>query len=50
MAPDYAKLGKKVHDESTKIKIAKLDATVHKDMASKFDIQGFPTLKFFING
>lgn len=29
MAPDYAKLGKKVHGDSN-IKIAKLDATEHK--------------------
>lgn len=50
MAPDYAKLGEKVHGESENIKIAKLDATVHKNASSEHGVQGFPTLKFFING
>lgn len=50
MAPDYAKLAKKVHDEGNGIKIAKLDATEHKTVAGEHDVQGFPTLKFFING
>lgn len=49
MAPDYAKLGKKVHGDSN-IKIAKLDATEHKTASGKHGIQGFPTLKFFVKG
>lgn len=50
MAPDYAKLAKRVHGESEELFVAKLDATEHKTMASEYSIQGFPTLKFFING
>lgn len=34
MAPDYAKLAKKVHEEDTDVVIAKLDATVHKNVSS----------------
>lgn len=33
MAPDYSKLGAKVHGESDNIKIAKLDATEHKTIS-----------------
>ena len=50
MAPGYAKLGKRMIDENSNVKIAKLDATVHKEAATEHGIQGFPTLKFFING
>lgn len=50
MAPGYAKLAKRVHGESEEVFIAKLDATEQKTIASEYSIQGFPTLKFFING
>lgn len=50
MAPDYAKLAQRVHAESEDVFIAKLDATEQKAAASDYSIQGFPTLKFFVNG
>jgi len=30
--------------------IADLDADAHKDLASRYGVQGFPTLKFFKKG
>lgn len=50
MAPSYASLAKRVHGEGDDVVIAKLDATVHKNAASKYGIQGFPSLKFFKQG
>jgi len=51
MAPDYAKLAEEVHnEEGLDVVIAKLDATIHKEAAAAHGVQGFPTLKFFING
>lgn len=51
MAPGYAELAKELHeDPSVNVVIAKLDATVHKTVSTAHGVQGFPTLKFFING
>lgn len=30
--------------------MAKLDATVHEKAAGRFKVEGFPTLKWFVNG
>lgn len=38
MAPGYSKLGKRMMDENSNVKIAKLDATVHKESAAAHSI------------
>lgn len=50
MAPAYSDLGKKYNIDGSVVKIAKLDATIHKDFAAKYKIQGFPSIKLFIGG
>uniref|UniRef100_A0A0R3RTG1 protein disulfide-isomerase n=1 Tax=Elaeophora elaphi TaxID=1147741 RepID=A0A0R3RTG1_9BILA len=45
LAPEYAKAAKKL-----KIPLAKVDATVEKKLAETYNIQGFPTLKFWQSG
>jgi thioredoxin-like negative regulator of GroEL len=43
-------LGAKFNIEGSNIKIAKIDSTIHKKFSEKHGIEGFPTIKLFING
>jgi protein disulfide-isomerase A1 len=48
LAPEYSAAAEVLKNEG--LFLAKVDATVQTKTASKFSIQGYPTLKFFING
>merc|ERR1719453_113027 len=48
LAPEYASAAGTLAGEAAKL--AKVDATVAKDTATRFEIKGFPTLIFFKNG
>mmetsp|Transcript_41472 Transcript_41472/g.103514 ORF Transcript_41472/g.103514 Transcript_41472/m.103514 type:complete len:530 (+) Transcript_41472:126-1715(+) len=47
LAPEYEKAAKELKG---KIPLAKVDATVEEKLAQEFDVQGFPTIKFFKKG
>lgn len=47
LAPVYEELGQAFAFASDKVQIAKVDADAHRSLGKKFDVQGFPTLKFF---
>jgi protein disulfide-isomerase A1 len=47
---EYEKAAKSLLDKGSKIKLAKVDATVEKELGEEHKVQGFPTLKFFKNG
>jgi len=47
LAPEWAKAATELKG---KVKVAALDATVHTVMASRFQVQGYPTIKVFPAG
>jgi len=46
LAPDYEKVANAFRNEKNVV-VAKVDADAHKELGSKFAVQGFPTIKFF---
>jgi len=52
MIPAYTELAQyyKTVEGDEHVAIAKVDATVHNELATKYGVQGFPTLKLFVNG
>ncbi len=50
MAPGYIKLAKRFKKEKSDVVIAECDATKEAELAKRFKIEGYPTLRFFVKG
>lgn len=50
LEPEYAKAATKLKELKSDIKLAKVDATIETKLAEKYNVQGFPTIKFFKKG
>ena len=50
MVPALLKAAKSLEDQGSLVKIAKVDATVEKEVAREVSIRGYPTLKFYYKG
>ncbi|XP_047333037.1 protein disulfide isomerase-like 1-4 [Impatiens glandulifera] len=48
LAPEYAAAATELMGEE--VKLAKVDATEENDLAEEYEVQGFPTVYFFIDG
>lgn len=50
LAPEYERAAKQLIELATPIKLAKVDASVEKLLAKKFDVSGYPALLVFRRG
>lgn len=51
MKPDFAKAALMLETEQlSQSKVAAVDCTVHRKLSERFEIRGFPTMKFFKKG
>jgi protein disulfide-isomerase A1 len=50
LAPEYAAAAQVLAAQNPPIYIGKVDATIHSGLGSKYAVQGYPTLKWFVNG
>merc|ERR1712079_298520 len=50
LAPEHGKAAGVLAEKESKIMLGKVDATEEGKLAEKFEVRGYPTLKFFRNG
>uniref|UniRef100_A0A8C3EXM6 Thioredoxin domain-containing protein n=1 Tax=Corvus moneduloides TaxID=1196302 RepID=A0A8C3EXM6_CORMO len=49
-APEFAEAARQLKKEAPRIQFGKMDVTHQHDLRKEFNIQAFPTVKFFVNG
>eukprot|EP01095_Lingulamoeba_sp_RSL-Kostka_P008812 TRINITY_DN298_c0_g3_i1.p1 TRINITY_DN298_c0_g3~~TRINITY_DN298_c0_g3_i1.p1 ORF type:complete len:351 (+),score=147.42 TRINITY_DN298_c0_g3_i1:227-1279(+) len=47
LAPEYELVGQAYKRYTDRVTIGKVDCDAHQELCQKFDVQGYPTLKFF---
>jgi protein disulfide-isomerase A1 len=49
LAPEFSRAAKRLKGEDKAVPLAKVDSTAEKEITERFEVEGYPTLKFFIN-
>lgn len=49
LAPEYAAAAKQLKSDGADVVLAKIDATEETELSNKYDVQGFPTVLFFVD-
>ena len=50
LAPKYEKAAQRMKKETPPVAFAKVDATAETELGTRFEVQGYPTLKIFRKG
>lgn len=50
LAPEYAKAAKMLKETAVAVPLAKVDATTNEELAKRFSIEGYPTMKYKKDG
>jgi len=50
LTPEYSQAAATLKKTDPAVPLVKVDATVEKDLATKYGVSGFPTLKWFVKG
>ena len=50
LAPEFATAAQQLAESNPNVRLAKVDCTTEKEACAKYDVKGFPTLKFFTKG
>jgi len=49
LAPEYTLAASKLAEEKSTVRLAKIDAALYRDVAEKFSVSHYPTLKLYID-
>ncbi|CAF0827852.1 unnamed protein product [Rotaria sordida] len=50
LAPAYAAAAKQLAESDSEIKLGSVDATIEQELGQKYEVKGYPTIKFFSDG